>query len=243
MTASGILFGVGVGPGDPDLITVKAARIVRETGFVAHFAKDGEPGNAWTVARRYCRATSEELRLVYPYTVEIPKQSVAYREAIDAFYDTAAARMAEVLDSGRDVALLCEGDPFFYGSFMYIYDRLADRYPTEVVPGVTAMTACWDHAGVPMTRGDDCLAVVPGTLPEDQLGDRLQNADAVVIMKVGRNLPKIRRVLEQNGRIARALYVERASMENQRIMPLRDMPADKAPYFSTVLLPTERPTS
>ena len=160
-----------------------------------------------------------------------------------SFYDDAANRIAVMLDEGRDVALLCEGDPLFYGSFMYVHDRLAARYETEIVPGVTAMAACWSRAGLPMTRGDDCLSVLAGTLDEETLAARLQSADAAVIMKVGRHLRKVRQALDRAGLSERAVYVENGSTPDERIMRLSDMPADDAPYFSLVLVPTGRRTS
>lgn len=243
MSATGTLYGLGVGPGDPELITVKASRIIREVSTIAYFAKDGEEGHARRIAGHHMPPGKQELRFTYPYTVEIPKRSPAYREAMDTFYDDAAKGISALLDDGRDVALLCEGDPFFYGSFMYVYDRLARRYPTQVIPGVTAMTACWDSAGTPMTRGDDCMSVVPGTLPEDDLVDRFQTSEAMVIMKVGRHLPKIRRALDRAGLMGRAIFVERGSMVDEQVIPLAEKPTDKAPYFSIVLVPTERATS
>ncbi|MCY4191225.1 MAG: precorrin-2 C(20)-methyltransferase [Rhodospirillaceae bacterium] len=243
MTVTGTLYGVGVGPGDPELITVKAARIIREAPVVAFFAKDGATGHARRIAGAYLTDAQEELRFTYPYTVEISKRSTAYRQAMSGFYDAAAARLAAILRDGRDVALLCEGDPFFYGSFMYPHDRLADAYPVQVVPGVTAMTACWDRAGVPMTRGDDCLTVLPGTLDEAALCAQLGRSDATVIMKVGRHLPKIRRALDQAGLLDRAILVEHGSMVDEMIVPLGEKQTDDASYFSIVLVPTERVTS
>jgi precorrin-2/cobalt-factor-2 C20-methyltransferase len=133
--------------------------------------------------------------------------------------------------------VLSEGDPMFYGSYMHLHVRLAARYRTEVVPGVTAMSGCWSGAGVPIVQGDDILTVLPGTLPEDVLHRRLADTEAAVIMKVGRNLPKIRRALESAGKLERAIYVERATMENMAMTSLRDKTDDVAPYFSIVLVP------
>lgn len=243
MDGAGKLFGLGVGPGDPELLTVKAARLLRAAPAVAWFARSGRTGHARRIADGYLAPDAEELRFTYPYTTEVPKRSDAYREAMAAFYDDAANRIAAILDAGRDVALLCEGDPLFYGSFMYVHDRLAARYETEIVPGVTAMAACWSRAGLPMTRGDDCLSVLAGTLDEDTLAGRLQSADAAVIMKVGRHLRKIRQALDRAGLSDRAIYVENGSTPEERIMRLSDMPADDAPYFSLVLVPTGRRTS
>lgn len=243
MGGAGTLYGLGVGPGDPELLTVKAARLLRAAPVVAWFAKSGAAGNARRTADRCLAPDVEELRFTYPYTTEIPKRSAAYRDAMSSFYDEAAGTIAGALDGGRDVALLCEGDPLFYGSFMYVNDRLAGRYAIEIVPGIPAMAACWSRAGLPMTRGDDSLSILAGTLGEDALAERLEAADAAVVMKVGRHLPKIRRALDRAGLLDRAIYVERGSMPEERIERLADMADGAAPYFSLVLVPTGRAAS
>ncbi len=243
MSGAGTLYGVGVGPGDPELLTVKAARLLRTAPVVAWFAGSGRAGLARRIADGYLAPDAEEIRFTYPYTTEIPKHSAAYRDAMASFYDDSSERIAAVLDGGRDVALLCEGDPLFYGSFMYANDRLAGRYETEIVPGVTAMAACWSRAGAPMTRGDDSLCVLAGTLDEEALSARLESADAAVVMKVGRHLPKVRRALDRAGLLDRAVYVERGTMPEERILRLAEMEGDQAPYFSLVLVPTGRTTS
>ena len=239
MSGAGKLFGIGVGPGDPELLTLKAARLLHESEVVAHFAKARETGHARRIAEDCLGSGTEELRFEYPYTTEIPKGSASYRAAMTTFYDGAATEISAILDGGRDVALLCEGDPLFYGSFMYVNDRLAERYRTEIVPGITAMTACWSRTGTPMARGDDCLSVLAGTLDEDALLRRLEWSDSSVIMKVGRHLPKIRRALDRAGLLERAILVERGSMPGERIVPLSDCDAGEAPYFSLVLVPTD----
>jgi precorrin-2/cobalt-factor-2 C20-methyltransferase len=154
-----------------------------------------------------------------------------------AFYDESASLIARRLDAGKDVALLCEGDPFFYGSAMYLFDRLAPMYPTTVIPGVTAMSGCSARARLPITHGDDVLSVVPGTLDEASLSDHLRGSDATVVMKVGRQLPKIRRAIELAGKLDRALYVERGTQTEERIAPLAQVTADCAPYFSLIIVP------
>lgn len=243
MSRAGRLFGVGVGPGDPELLTVKAARVLREASVVAYFAKAGEKGHARRTAHGYLGPDTEELRFEYPYTTEIPRRSGSYRDAMAALYDRAGRDMGAMLETGRDVALLCEGDPLLYGSFMYVNDRLTPRFDVEVVPGVTAMAACWSRVGVPMARGDDCVSVLAGTLEEDALLQRLRAADAAVVMKVGRHLPKVRRALDRAGLLDRAVLVERGSMPDERIVPLPDCKDGEAPYFSLVLVPTASTTS
>ncbi|MDE0057975.1 MAG: precorrin-2 C(20)-methyltransferase [Defluviicoccus sp.] len=240
MTGGGRLFGIGVGPGDPELLTLKAARLLRAAPVVAHFAKSGADSQARRIAGSHIAPGAEELRFAFPYTTEIPRGSLAYREAMAAFYDEAAANIAAMLDGGRDVALLCEGDPLFYGSFMYVNDRLAGRYAIEIVPGVTAMAGCWGRVGAPMTRGEDSLAVLAGTAEEEALAQGLRAADAAVVMKAGRNLSKIRRALERAGLLDRAILVERGTMPGERIVALADAPAAEAAYFSLVLVPTAR---
>ena len=231
------LIGVGVGPGDPELMTLKAMRALERADVVVHFARNGSTGNARRTVNGHLRAGVEELPLIYPVTTEIPKHEAGYVDAMAAFYEQAAARIAARLDAGRTVAVICEGDPLFYGSYMHLHVRLSARYPTEIVAGVTAMSGCWSAVGAPIAQGDDVFTVLPATLPEDELTRRLADADAAVVMKVGRNLPKVRRALERTGRLARAIYVERGTTANEVTMPLADKTDDDAPYFAVVLVP------
>ena len=237
MTAAGTLHGVGLGPGDPDLLTVKAVRCLAETRVVAYFAKTGRCGIARTIAAPWLRHDRVELPLPYPVTTELPFDGPDYAALLGAFYAAAAERLADHLAAGSDVALLCEGDPLFYGSFMHMHVRLRDRFAVAVVPGVTGMSGCWTAAAAPMTWGDDVLAVMPATLPDAVLRDRLANTDAAVVMKLGRNLPKVRAALEAAGLLDRALYVERGTMAGEVVLPLRQKRDDEAPYFSVVLVP------
>jgi precorrin-2/cobalt-factor-2 C20-methyltransferase len=239
----GKLIGVGVGPGDPELMTLKAVRALREADVIAHFAKAGNPSHSRTIIERHLRSGFVELPLAYPVTTELPKCSAAYRDALANFYDRAAAEVARHLEAGRVVAVICEGDPLFYGSYMHLHARLAARFPTEIVAGVTGMSGCWSAAGTPIAQGDDVFTVLPATLPERELTRRLSDADAAVVMKVGRHLPKLRRALERSGRLSRALYVERGTMADEKMIPLAAKPDNDAPYFAVVLVPgwQERP--
>jgi precorrin-2/cobalt-factor-2 C20-methyltransferase len=231
------LIGVGVGPGDPELITFKAMRALKEADVVVHFAKAGNPSHSRTIAARYLSAIVTELALNYPVTTEMPTCSDGYRDAIRDFYDAAAADIANHLQAERTVAVICEGDPLFYGSYMHLHARLARDYPTEIVAGVTGMSGCWSAAGVPIAQGDDVFTVLPATLPESELTRRLADADAAVVMKVGRHLPKVRRALDRSGRLPRALYVERGTMTDAKMIPLTGKPDDDAPYFAVILVP------
>jgi len=230
------LIGVGVGPGDPELLTLKAIRTLRDADVVAHFAKAGNASHARTIAAGHLRPDVTELPLLYPVTTEIPKDAAAYCDKIAAFYDGCAATVAAHLEAQRSVAVICEGDPLFYGSYMHLHVRLAARYRTEVIAGVTGMSGCWSAAGAPIAQGDDVFTVLPGTLTEDELARRLSDADAAVVMKLGRNLPKVRRALARAERLGAAMYVERGTMVDAVVMRLADKPDDSAPYFAIVLV-------
>jgi precorrin-2/cobalt-factor-2 C20-methyltransferase len=234
---SGRLIGVGTGPGDPDLLTIKAVKAIQGADVLAWFAKEGRRGNGRGIVDGIVRDGTIELPLYYPVTTEIHRQKPEYVHRVTGFYEASTETIAAHLEAGRNVAVLSEGDPLFYGSYMHLHVRLAKRYPAEVIPGVTAMSGCWSQANLPIVQGDDILSVLPGTLDEDQLVRRLRDTEAAVIMKVGRNLPKIRRALAEAGRINDAFYVERGTMANTAMTPLAAKSDDEAPYFSIVLVP------
>jgi precorrin-2/cobalt-factor-2 C20-methyltransferase len=236
MTAPGCLHGVGLGPGDPELLTVKAVRCIERAPVVAYFAKAGRRGVARTIVEPWLNGQIE-LPLAYTVTTEIPFSHPDYRGELRGCYDRGAAEIAAHLDEGRDVALLCEGDPLFYGSFMHVHARLKDRYRVEICAGVMGMAGCWAAAGAPMTWGDDVLTVLAGTLPHDILAQRLATTDAAVVMKLGHNFPKVRAALAEAGLLDRAIYVERGTMAGEHVMPLSEKRDDEAPYFSLILVP------
>lgn len=233
----GTLYGIGVGPGDVRYMTLRAVGLVRSVDVLAYFAKRGHEGNARKVVAPLLNGALRELKFEYPYTDEIAAADPAYVDAIGDFYRATAQTLGEELSCGRSVGLLAEGDPFFYSSFMHMWHRLESAYPVEVVPGVTGMSGCWTRANSPITWGDDVLTVMPGTLDEPALIERLSRSDAVVIMKVGRNLAKVRRAVEAAGLIDRAIYVERGTMAEERILPLAECDAATGPYFAMVLIP------
>jgi len=233
----GRLFGVGTGPGDPELLTLKAVRAIGEADVLAFFAKAGRTGNGRAIVEGLLKPGMVELPLYYPVTTEIDKDHDDYKSQITSFYDASAAAVAEHLQAGRTVAVLSEGDPMFYGSYMHLHVRLAGRFPTEVIPGITAMSGCWSLSGLPIVQGDDVLSVLPGTMVEEEMSRRLADTQAAVIMKVGRNLPKIRRALSAAGRLVEAIYVERGTMPESRAVRLSEKLDDTAPYFSLVLVP------
>ncbi|CAN7620781.1 precorrin-2 C(20)-methyltransferase [Bosea sp. LjRoot90] len=235
-----LLYGVGLGPGDPDYMTVRARDVILKADRLVHFCKRGRRGNARVTADAVIAPDpAREIELAFPVTIEVPVEDEGYTGPIAAFYDEAAEQLACEMAAGRSVAVLCDGDPFFYGSFMHLWRRLAHRFPTEVVPGVTGMAGAWARAEAPISWGDDVMTVVPGTLAESELTRRLVDTDAAVIMKLGRNLPKVRRALQAAGLINRAIYVERATMAGQVVTRLADKGDDEAPYFSMILVPGE----
>ncbi|MGO4198841.1 precorrin-2 C(20)-methyltransferase [Rhizobium sp. YAF28] len=234
---SGRLIGVGTGPGDPELLTIKAVRAIEGADVIAYFAKQGRSGNGKAIVEHLLKPDIELLPLYYPVTTELDKDDPLYQSRITDFYNRSADAVARQLEAGRTVAVLSEGDPLFYGSYMHLHVRLSQRYPTEVIPGVSAMSGCWSLAGMPIVQGDDVLSVLPGTMGEQELTRRLADTEAAVIMKVGRNLPKIRRALEAAGRLGDALYVERGTMANAAMVKLAERGEGDAPYFSLVLVP------
>lgn len=233
---TGRFWGVGVGPGDPELITRKGARLIAQADVIAFHAGVGKESNARRIAAELFPVGVIEEQLTYPVTTGGTDHPGGYAGALAEFYEESAGRLAAHLDAGRDVVLLAEGDPLFYGSFMYMHDRLAEDYPTEIVPGVPAFAAAAAAAASPLVRQTDVLTVLPGTLPEPELARRLADTDAAIIMKLGRTFPAVRRALAAAGRLDHALYVERASMPEQRWLPVAEVEADSVPYFSLIVV-------
>ena len=230
------VYGIGLGPGDPDLMTVKAHRLLTGARHVAFFRKAGRKGQARTLADGLIPDCAIEHPMEYPVTTEIPLTDPRYNEALSAFYSDCVRHLSALLAQGEDVVVLCEGAPFFFGSFMHLYTRLLEGQ-VEVVPVVTGMSAAWTATGQPVTWGDDVMSVLMGTLDEATLARHMGAADAVVVMKIGRNLPKIRAALRQAGREAAAWFVEYASMPGAAGQRLSDVAEDyTAPYFSIIVV-------
>lgn len=225
---SGTLYGLGVGPGDPELLTLKAHRLLQSCPVIAYPAPDTGPSFARSIVADSVPEGVVEVPIVVPMRVDrFPAKSV---------YDEVCPILAGHLDEGRDVAVLCEGDPFFYGSFMYVYERLGADYACEIVPGISSMMAGGAAIQRPLAARNDVLSVVPAPLPDDALRKQIEAADAVCFIKVGRHLPRLRMLLQAMGLLEKASYLERISLANQRLSPLADMPMDAAPYFSMVLV-------
>ena len=232
----GTLWGIGLGPGDPELVTVKAARIIGAADVVAyHSARHGR-SIARSIAEPYLRGDQIEEHLVYPVTTEVSDHPGGYAGAMEDFYREAAERIAAHLDAGRDVALLAEGDPLFYSSYMHMHTRLTERFEAVIVPGVTSVSAASAAVATPLVQGDQVLTILPGTLPADELERRLSDTDAAVILKLGRSYPAVRKALSASGRLDDAFYVERASTDRQRVMAAADVDDGSVPYFALAML-------
>ncbi len=234
---TGTLYGVGLGPGDPELVTVKAARVIGAADVVAyHSARHGR-SIARRIAEPYLRDSQIEEHLVYPVTTETTEHPGGYAGAMDDFYRESAERIAAHLDAGRDVALLAEGDPLFYSSYMHMHTRLTERFNAVIIPGVTSVSAASAAIATPLVTGDEVLSILPGTMGTQELARRLADADAAVVLKLGRSYPQVREALSIAGRLDEAFYVERASTDSQRVLPAGDVDAESVPYFSLAILP------
>ena len=232
----GTIYGVGLGPGDPDLMSVRADRLVRGAKHVAYFRKAGRKGQARQIVEGMLSAEVVEFPMEYPVTTEIPVEDPRYNEVLAAFYEDCTAHIHKLLKAGEDVVVLCEGDPFFYGSFMHLYTRLKDKAPMKVVPAITGMSGAWTATGTPITWGDDVLTVLAGTLSEFDLTKRMAETDALVVMKIGRNIDKIRRALKTAGKYDDAWLIEYATMPKQSVNKLSDVEDGITPYFAIVVV-------
>lgn len=234
---TGHLYGVGVGPGDPELITLRAARLINSADVIAYHSGTAGRSIARAIADSLIGEDVIEELLIYPVTTGPTDHPLGYYGAVDDFYDESAERLSKHLVAGRKVVVLAEGDPLFYSSYMYLHDRLSPRFPSEIVPGVTSLTAAATALRTPLARHEDILTVLPGTLPVPELARRLADTDAAVIMKLGRTFAGVREALRQAGRLSDARYVERATTGEQRVMPVIEVDAAAVPYFSMIVVP------
>ncbi len=231
MTTKGRLYGVGIGPGDPELLTLKALRLLQAAPVVAYQSATDKESIARKIIAPYLSGNQIEVLYHLPRALE--------PEKAQSIYDQEVEPIAAHLEAGRDVVVVCEGDPFFYGSFMYVFTRLSEKYETEVVPGVSSLMACPVALGVPFTYYNDILTVLPAPLPAEELTTQLLTTDAAAIMKLGRHFTKVRDILHQLGLASRALYIERATMTQQRIVPLDEVDPAEVPYFAMIVIPSK----
>lgn len=232
---TGKVFGVGLGPGAQDLMSVRADRLIRNAKHIAYFHKRGRKGHARSIVEGMLRDDVNALAMEYPVTTEIPFTDPRYNALLSEFYQAQTQRIVDLVKQDEEVIVLCEGDPFFYGSFMHLYTRLRTQVSVDVVPGITGMSAAWTATGDPITWGDDVLTVAMGTLPEAELTRRIVETDALVVMKIGTNLARLRRALTSAGKLDQAWLVEYAAMQNQRVVPFSEV-GETVPYFSIVVI-------
>ncbi|MBD2207686.1 precorrin-2 C(20)-methyltransferase [Calothrix sp. FACHB-1219] len=231
MSKKGRLYGVGIGPGDPELLTLKALRLLQAAPVIAYQSATDKESIARKIIAPYLSGNQIEVLYHLPRALE--------PEKAQSIYDQEVEPIAAHLEAGRDVVVVCEGDPFFYGSFMYVFTRLSEQYETEVVPGVSSLMACPVALGVPFTYYNDILTVLPAPLPAEELISQLLTTDAAAIMKIGRHFTKVRDILHQLGLASRALYIERATMAQQRIVPLDEVDPAEVPYFAMIIIPSK----
>jgi precorrin-2/cobalt-factor-2 C20-methyltransferase len=223
----GRLYGLGVGPGDPELLTLKALRLLRQVPVVAYPTPEHGDSFARSIVASWIAGHQREIPIRFPMRPGPTPLEI---------YEAAAAAIVAELDRGCDVALLCQGDPLFYGSFISLFTCLAGRYHIEIVPGVSSLTACAAAGAFPLVSRDETLTVIPATLDEAELADRVAEAEVAAIVKLGRHVGKVRKILDRLGRIDSALYIERATLANQRVAPLASVDTEDAPYFSMALI-------
>ena len=226
------LYGVGVGPGDPELLTIKAHNIIRSAKIIAYPIPDKGKSFSRQIVANFIPAHCVEIPIIIPMaTQRFPAQEI---------YEKASIHIQTYLQKGLDVVVLCEGDPFFYGSFMYLFSRLASKFPTQVIPGVSALSAVSAAAQYPLCARNSCLKIIPAPLEESKLRALLENGGAVAFVKVGRHLEKIKNILKEVGLDKRAIFVAHATLFNQQICALNDAPKD-APYFSMIIIADKDP--
>ena len=236
MKKIGKLHGVGLGPGDPDLMSVRADRLVRAAKHIAYFRKIGRKGHAWTIASPLFSDGVNEIVMEYPVTTEIKLTDPRYNEVLSEFYENCSNKLKGYLKEGDEVVVLCEGDPFFYGSFMHLHSRLNAFAQIQVVPATTGMSGAWTATGQPITWGDDVLTVLTGTLSEEELIFHMSKTDALVLMKVGTNYKKVETALKRAKLFDRAWAVHYATMANQKVMKLSETSVEEMPYFGIILV-------
>lgn len=233
---AGTVFCLGLGPGDPDLMSVRADRLLRQAKHVAYFRKAGRKGQARQIVEGLLPEGAVEIAMEYPVTTEIPFSDPEYIRLLSSFYEDCAQHLRTLAQSGENVMVLCEGDPFFFGSFMHLHTRLSKDVPVEIVPAISGMSAAWTATGTPITWGDDVLTVLMGTLPEDELVRRMSDSDALVVMKIGRNIERVRSALRKVGKYDQAWLIEFASMPGQTVQKLSEAERKVTPYFSIIVV-------
>lgn len=207
----GKIYGLGVGPGDPELLTLKAYRVLKEVDFVCVPKSKAEKDSlALKVVKQAVDRDFEVLELIFPMTHD--------KEELTRHWDQAVENLADRLGKGAQAAFITIGDPMFYSTYAYILHRLKKHYPdivVETVPGVTAFSACASFLNEPLTEGDEKLAVIPAAYGLEQVKEVLQNFENIVLMKVNRLYDRLIPLLKELGMLDKAVYVSRCGYEDQ----------------------------
>ncbi len=227
---TGKIIGIGVGPGDPELITLKALKAIKAGKIIAYPSTETEESYARSIVKDYFSENVLEIPIKIPM--------VESRFPSQLIYNTASDEISAHLKKGEDVIILCQGDPFFYGSFMYLFSRFAGKFPIEIIPGISSLNACSAVSQRPLCSRLESLSVIPGGMNDEEFLKQLEKEGAFAIMKVGKHLNRIKGLLDRKGMGGRAVYVSHATLPNQKVFPLSKAP-EIAPYFSMILVPSK----
>ena len=233
---TGKIFGIGLGPGDPELMTLKSANLIKSSEYIFFFKKKNSASRALSIVKDIIRKDAFKIALEFPITTEIDSKQKEYKIKLNKFYEESVVKINNVLKKPSNLCLLCEGDPFFYGSFIHIFERLKERFEIEIIPGVTGMSGAWSANKIPMVSGDEILTVLMGTLNEEKLKLYVKNSDVIVIMKIGKNFKKIIKVLREENLLINSYLVSNATTTKEKIYKLSEVDVERTPYFSIILI-------
>lgn len=233
---TGIIYGIGLGPGDPDLMTIKSASILKLSKYIFFFKKKSNESRALSIVKDIIRKDAIQIALEYPVTTEIDPTHKEYKIKLNNFYEESITKMSHILNKPSNICLICEGDPFFYGSFIHIFDRLKKRFKIEIIPGVTGMSGAWSAIKIPMVSGKEIMTVLMGTLSEEKLKLHVKKSDGLVIMKIGNNFKKIFKVLKNENLLDSSYLISDATTKKEKIFKLNEIGVETVPYFSIILI-------
>ena len=232
----GKIYGIGLGPGDPALITLKSANLIKSSDYIFFFKKKNSESRAFSIVKEIIKDNAFKIALEFPITTEIDSMRKEYKNIMKNFYEQCVIKIDNILKKSRNICLLCEGDPFFYGSFVHIFQRLKERFDIEIVPGVTGMSGAWSSSKIPMVSGNEILTIIMGTLDEAKLKIQIKKSDVLVIMKIGKNFKKIFKVLKEQNLLDKAYLISNATTKKEKIYKLNAINDEIVPYFSIILL-------
>ena len=232
----GKVYGVGLGPGNPELISLKAHELISNARYIGYFSKKNNHSRALNIAKNFLKKNTNLIKMEFPVTTEIPFKDSKYKSLLASFYEQCCNKIISILKKENDFIMLCEGDPFFYGSFIHLYFRLRNKVEVKIIPGITGMSSAWTSSAFPITWRDETLTVIMGTKDEEQINNSIKYSDAIIFMKIGKNFQKINKVLKKNDLYKKAVLVEYASMENERVRKLSEVNEEILPYFSIIIV-------